>query len=565
MFKKMFAFIFSSLIAASALGCAGDTPSVTDAPQDTSQSDVPTQSTTTEVTAPPEAALKAFNADISGSAYKTYSRETTARVKNNAVNTVKKELFGDNLSNRGNGYGIYKPESDSFNTKLVEAIKKSGVTTLRYPGGTQGDYMIWHEMIGSDRKLQIDPFSASYPTNAAKNGELFYPAFGWEEFMELCEMLGVEAVVQLNAGNGTAEDAAALIKWCEENDYPVSSYCIGNEVNMNIENVAGMKVSKTPEQYIAFSNKVYEELGSLADDITLGVLALPEGHGLNHWGSAWDRKILTELGDKIDFIDCHYGYAVQNGASHNNTDDEICRAYMAAPTFIKRMIEKTKEEIRTYAPNRADEISIQITEYGPIGTYNNGSAGAVFLASLIQVMANEPMISSANHLPLLNHYAAANTVGYKNDGKTEYYWDNLTTYIFEWYTEQIGRQVLETELETFTFSSSKVGLLPAVMDADMGNTAVYYDPETGEGTVFVINQSYERNMITNVSLPFEEISVTKFTELYSDDPRQANSATAPVLVTPRSYSIKKNSTYSGEMKITSKPISVCKIDFKVIK
>ena len=142
---------------------------------------------------------------------------------------------------------------------------------------------------------------------------------------------------------------------------------------------------------------------------------------------------------------------------------------------------------------------------------------------------------------------------------------NLATYIFEWYTEQIGRQVLETELETFTFSSSKVGLLPAVIDADMGNTAVYYDPETGEGTVFVINQSYERNMITNVSLPFEEISVTKFTELYSDDPRQANSATAPMLVTPRSYSIKKNSTYSGEMKITSKPISVCKIDFKVIK
>ena len=561
--KRILAFILAAILCASVCGCTGSTPPVTDAPQGTELTE-PTDTTAT-VTEPPEEGLKAFNADISGSAYKTYSRETTATVKNNAINTVKKELFGDNLSNRGNGYGVYLPETDSFNEKLVEAIKKSGVTTLRFPGGTQGDYMIWHEMIGTDRKAQIDPFSASYPTNTAKNGELFYPYFGWEEFMELCEVLGVEAVVQLNAGNGTAEDAAALIKWCEDNGYPVSSYCIGNEVNMNIENVDGMKVSKTPEQYIEFANKVYEEIGSLADDITLGVLALPDGHGLNHWGDQWDKKILKALGDKIDFIDCHYGYAVQNGTPHSYTDEEIFRAYMAAPTYIKSLIEKTKEEIKTYAPDRADEISIQITEYGPIGTYNNASVGAVFLASIIQVMANEPMISSANHLPLLNHYAAANTVGYKNTNGTEYYWDNLTTFIFEWYTAQIGRQVLETELETFTFSSTAVGLTPGVMDAEMGNTAVYYDPETGEGSVFVINHSYERNMVTNVLLPFDEITVTGFHELYCDDPTAANSAQSPMLVTPKSYSIKKGRTYSGEMKITSKPISVVKIDFKVVE
>ncbi|MBQ7011837.1 MAG: hypothetical protein IJN63_09040 [Clostridia bacterium] len=561
--KRVLALILASLIAASACGCTGTPPSVTEPPS-TDPTDAPA-STDAPETEPPEETLKAFNADISGSAYKTYSRETTATVRENAVNTVKKELFGDNLSNRGNGYGVYIPETDSFNTKLVEAIKRSGVTTLRYPGGTQGDYLIWHEMIGSDRKMQIDPFSASYPTNAQKNGELFYPAFGWEEFMELCSLLGVEAVVQLNAGNGTAEDAAALIKWCEDNGYPVSSYCIGNEVNMNLENVEGMKVSKTPEQYIEFANKVYEGIGSLADDITLGVLALPEGHGLNHWGAAWDRKIITALGDKIDFIDCHYGYAVQDSSSSSYTDEEIFRAYMAAPTFIKSLIEKTKEEIKTYAPEHADEISIQITEYGPIGSFNNGTVGAVFLASVIQVMANEPMISSANHLPLLNHYAAANTVGYKNTNGTEYFWDNLTTYIFEWYTEQIGRQVLKTELETFTFSSTKVGLTPGVMDAEMGNTAVYYDPEAGEGSVFVINHSYERNMVTNVLLPFDSITVTGFWELYSDDPTAANSAQSPMLVTPRSYSIKKGRTYSGEMKITSKPISVVKIDFKVVK
>ncbi|MBO5649182.1 MAG: hypothetical protein J6S76_04650, partial [Clostridia bacterium] len=209
-----------------------------------------------------------FVLDVSDSSYETNEQQTTVTVSKDAVNTVKKELFGDNLSWRGNGYGVYDPETDSFNETLLEAIKNCGVTTLRYPGGIEGDYFIWHETIGEDRELQMDPFSSQYPTYyAGGDGKKYYPYFGLEEFMEMCTQIGIEAVVQLNAGTGTPKDAADLVRWCEEHNYPVSSYAIGNEVHFAEERVMFTRSTKTPEEYIDFANEVYAELGELADTV----------------------------------------------------------------------------------------------------------------------------------------------------------------------------------------------------------------------------------------------------------------------------------------------------------
>ena len=134
-----------------------------------------------------------FAADLSDTHTETNEEQTKVKVSTYAVNTVKKELFGDNISWRGNGYGVYNAEIGRFNEKLLDAIKNSGVTTLRYPGGIEGDYFIWHETIGEDRKLQIDPFSSQYPIYAPADGGKYYPSFGWEEFMEMCIKLGAEA------------------------------------------------------------------------------------------------------------------------------------------------------------------------------------------------------------------------------------------------------------------------------------------------------------------------------------------------------------------------------------
>jgi len=96
----------------------------------------------------------------------------------------------------------------------------------------------------------------------------------------------------------------------------------------------------------------------------------------------------------------------------------------------------------------------------------------------------------------------------------------------------------------------------------MSSTAVYYDKESKTGTVFAVNQSVDKNMVFNIELPFERIKITAVTELFSSDPKLANSKTAPYNTEPKSYKI-ADKDFNGVITLTIKPISVVKIDFEV--
>ena len=559
--NKLFFLISAVLMCAVLLACGAQTeitdPVTTPA---TEPKDTPTEAPTEAITEPPTPPADDFVLDISGKQYVKNAEKAVYTFKNEAVNTVKKEIFGDNLAWRGNGYGVYDPQTKSFNEKLVEAIKNSGVTNIRYPGGIEGDFFIWHQTVGNSRKAQVDPFSDSYPTNAATSGVKYYPFFGFDEFFELCRLAEVEPVVQLNAGTGTAKEAADLVKYCLEKGIDVSSFAIGNEVHFKAEPVDGITSTKTAEQYIDFANEVYAELGALADEVELGVIGIPAAHALCR-DSSWDKKILTALGDKIDFVDYHIGYAPLYTLD-GDKDEDIFKAYMAAPTYIKTLLRAIKGEIKTYAKDNAENISIQITEYGPMGTHYWGTIGSTFLASMIQIMLEEPMVSSANHLPLLNHPYAPNLVGYMKSGNTENYWDNLSTYIFRWYSAQIGRDVLKAESDVPTFKSKKIGVVPAQSRAESASCAVYAD-ETG-GSLFIINQCTTENLEFNVTLPYERIRITAITELYNDDFTVANTVKAQNLISPKQYSF-DDKDYSGTLTVTAKPVSVVRIDFEIIK
>ena len=238
---------------------------------------------------------------------------------------------------------------------------------------------------------------------------------------------------------------------------------------------------------------------------------------------------------------------------------------MAASDYIGRLIGETKDEILKYGGENAENISIQITEYGPMGTYYNGTVGSVFLAALLQEMLAEPMISSANHLPMLNHPYAANLVGYYNINGTEYFWDNICTYVFRWYAEQIGREVLNVDVDCSSFSAKKVGLIPFVSNAASAAAAVYLEPDKSAGTLFLINKSTTQNQCFDVTLPFESITVESVTELYANDPTAANTWDNPYKVMPKSYRVDSSALRSGTVSAVTKPISVLKIDFKVVK
>jgi alpha-N-arabinofuranosidase len=103
----------------------------------------------------------------------------------------------------GEGSGI--PNTRGIRNDVVEALKKTSIPNLRWPGGCFADEYHWMDGIGprADRAKMI---------NTNWGGVTEDNSFGTHEFLDLCEQLGTEPVICGNVGSGSVEE---MSKWVE--------------------------------------------------------------------------------------------------------------------------------------------------------------------------------------------------------------------------------------------------------------------------------------------------------------------------------------------------------------
>ena len=436
--------------------------------------------------------------------------EVRAHVTDTVINTVNPYIFGDNLSWRGDGYQAWDAETGALDEGMIEAFANSGITTLRYPGGIEASYFHWNESIGENRVAQIDPFSRDWPTEVAQQGALFEPNFGFDEFVEFCERTNIVPSIILNVGNGTPREAADWILYCVEKGIELSAIDVGNEENFWHEQVPGMHIAKTEQQYIDFFNELYgiletELTAEQLDALNIGVIGLPNNHPLCV-RKTWDKQILNALSDRVDYFDVHIGYSTYN--VNNASNEEIATALMASATWVGYMLKTVKTEIQKYSGEHADDVEIHISEMGPMtgSQHYNSVAGALFQADLFNLLLREPMVTAANHLPCINHYAAANVVGTakfpvvsKDEGRV--FWKNPVSYVFDVYSPLSNQQVLDVAVEADeTFNCKGVGLMTAVKNVAVGDVAAYRDAD-GVLTLMILNRDVKNKQDFTITLP----------------------------------------------------------------
>ena len=508
--------------------------------------------------------------DMSGD-YEQSPQTVSVVVANDVVNTVKASIFGANLSWIGGGYGVYNEETHTFDETTVQQIRDSGVTAIRFPGGIEGDYFHWYESVGpvEERVPQINCFSMDYPTLDSYAGAQYVAGFGPDEWFELCEMTGTAITLQLNAGNGTPQEAADFVRYCLDSGVEIESVIVGNETYHEGVAVPGQSIRKTGEEYVQFYLETWEALGEetlqelKARGIPLGCI-LPYGYLAK---SDWDPEtIITALAGKIDVINIHVAYSP--GGTSGQLVDVVVKSLMASGDYVEKQINKLCDLLAEIAP----EVNVAIHEWGPIGAgaVTNGVPGGVFMASFFQTVLANPKMVSASYLPLINHYDSNILVGYLpenglGNGNAAVHWDNVSTYVFRMFSAQIGRDVLSTEVTgAQTYRSQRVGHIPSQANVAEGDASVYYDPATGEGSLFILNKSYTQNTTFDVQLPFDGVEITAIQELWTKNPSVTNSRQRPNKVAPVSYDDLLCTAENGSFTITTKPVSIVKIDFKVI-
>src|SRR2546423_3477565 len=97
------------------------------------------------------------------------------------------------------------PNTHGYRNDVLAALKDLSVPVLRWPGGCFADEYHWRDGIGSREKR-------AKRINTHWGGVIETNQFGTHEFLNLCEMLGIEPYICGNVGSGTCQE---MMEWVE--------------------------------------------------------------------------------------------------------------------------------------------------------------------------------------------------------------------------------------------------------------------------------------------------------------------------------------------------------------
>jgi len=147
----------------------------------------------------------------------------TITVKNQVLHTLDPRLFGQFMERPAFGGEIgaeaaVVPGTNQLQPEAERLIREMEIPVLRFPGGTDVDFQDWTDMVDNvpGRADAARPISRP-------RGNPVTNAFGYDEFLQLCERNSSEAVIVVNFRDGllkvrpleeAAAHAAALVAYC---------------------------------------------------------------------------------------------------------------------------------------------------------------------------------------------------------------------------------------------------------------------------------------------------------------------------------------------------------------
>ena len=231
--------------------------------------------------------------------------------------------------------GIYEPghpeaNEQGFRKDVMELVKELKVPMIRYPGGNFVSCYDWHDGIGpkDQRPKRMDYAWSSIETNQ----------FGIDDFCQWAEKVGVEPMIAVNLGTGSIKDAGDLVEYCNfpggtywsdlriknghKEPYGVKYWCLGNEMEGSWQ--AGHLSAEDYTKKALEAAKIMKWV-----DPSIKLIACGSSYEMLPTYMEWDRTMLTELWDQVDYISTH-NYTMNSGqgttnylASYAQLDDHI--------------------------------------------------------------------------------------------------------------------------------------------------------------------------------------------------------------------------------------------------
>jgi alpha-N-arabinofuranosidase len=483
------------------------------------------------------------------------------------VGPINRRLFGSFVEHLGRCVydGIYEPghpEADEhgFRNDVADLVKELGVTTIRYPGGNFVSGYRWEDGVGpvDERPRRLDLAWHSTETNEV----------GLDEFARWLRKVDGELMYAVNLGTRGIEHALDVLEYANhrggtelsnrriangtEEPHDIRMWCLGNEMDGPWQVGHG-----TPREYGRLAVKTARAMRQVDPALEL-VVCGSSGAQMPLFGT-WERIVLEETYDEIDYISCHAYYEPSGGdygsflASAVNMDRFI-ESVVATADHVKavrgsdKTINISFDEWNVWYQSRyADVDRITDVHDWPVApriledVYSVMDA-VVFGNLLISLIRHADRVTAASLAQLVNVIAPIMT---EPGGAA---WRQTTFFPFA-VTSRLARGcTLELKLECPTYETGRYGEVPVV------DAVATHDSATGETAVFLVNRSLTDAVDIAIDISIlGDVSVESIVSLHDDDIHAANT-----LAEPERVGLKSNDSarkVGNELHISLPPVS----------
>jgi len=253
------------------------------------------------------------------------------------ISEVDKRLFSSFIEHLGRAVytGIYEKDHETadeqgFRQDVIELVKELKVSLVRYPGGNFVSGYNWTDGIGpvEKRPRRLDLAWRSIETNE----------IGIDEFIDWTRKTGTQAMVAVNLGTGTPQEAGYLVEYCNHpsgtywsdlriknghrEPHNIKVWCLGNEMDGPWQ-ICHLEAHE-------YGRKALETAKIMKwVDPSIELVACGSSSSSMPTYPEWDRIVLEHLYNHVDYISLHRYY------ENNGNDLDFLASFVDMDMFIK--------------------------------------------------------------------------------------------------------------------------------------------------------------------------------------------------------------------------------------
>ncbi|MFC1714260.1 alpha-L-arabinofuranosidase C-terminal domain-containing protein [Candidatus Poribacteria bacterium] len=387
-----------------------------------------------------------------------------------------------------------------FDPDVIRLIRESKLPILRYPGGNFVSGYHWKDGVG--------PIDKRKSTKNEAWNTIEYNHVGTDEFVDFCEAADVEPMICLNAGDGTPEEGAEWLEYCNgdtntkygalraENGHPepynIVYWEIGNEL------YGRWQIGHcTPEEYAERYEKFYNAM--MAVDPTIKIIA--NGQNLK-----WNAPTVQRKSHILRSLSTHT--LIGGGTSEDTDPTDVFESLMA----YTHSYEDHLNEMGAQMAEGVEEPKLAVTELQIFTNRRNLPNNSSLSESLFWAGIVNSCIRTGGLVEMVTHSALVNHGGGLRKER-EIVYPNPVYYARKLYSTQSGTIPVRMQIRCPMYKSS--GRYSPETDVPYLDAVALIDDDGGELNLIITNRHPGEALDAHIALhdfnPSEEVRVQTHT------------------------------------------------------